>query len=156
MLSPLDRESGPLPGPFVGPRSWLTMWSVWCGQIATEKALGFDWKALCRRPTGVGALPNRQNHWGEHLPLDDREGNVDLLEPTGVDRRMDQNNTSAKGFNPNRRFTAASHIPPVYLPCGEILQGPAALVFVLDRGRSARPGRQRGMTAEAGVCDAGP
>ena len=58
---------------------------------------------------------------------------------------------SAKGFNPGRRFTAPYHIPPVYIPCGEILQGPTALVFVLDIGRSAWPGRQRGMTADAGL-----
>src|SRR5215475_9646956 len=58
---------------------------------------------------------------------------------------------SATGVKPGRRFTAPHHIPSVYLPGGERLQSPTAFVFVLDRGRSARPRRQRGMTAAAGL-----
>ena len=58
---------------------------------------------------------------------------------------------SAKGVNPGRRCTATHHIPSVSIPCGEILPSPTALVCVLDRGRSAQPRQQRGMTADAGL-----
>src|SRR5262245_34510177 len=114
------------------------------------------------------------------------------MEPPGVERRMDHNETgitvpqalyrgcsamrramvdepeqpcadtvrflcqpvvdqAATGCNPGRRGTAAPPIPSMDIPGGERWPSPTALVFVLDRGRSARPRRQRGMTAEAGL-----
>jgi len=90
----LDREIGHRRVSVVWPRSWRTRWSVWGGQMSSEKALDFAWKALRRRLPGVGALPNRQNHGGgEHLPLDDRDVDCDLIEPTGVHWRLDQHDT---------------------------------------------------------------
>src|SRR5499427_3373975 len=60
----------------------------------------------------------------------------------------------AKGFNTGPRFTSAYDISPAYVPGGQILQGPLALVFVLNRGRSTWRGRQGGMATAAGL-DAG-
>src|SRR5215510_1055276 len=57
----------------------------------------------------------------------------------------------AKGCNTGPRFTPAYDIAPAYVPGGQILQGPLALVFVLNIGRSARRGRQGGMTTAAGL-----
>src|SRR5215813_6520939 len=60
----------------------------------------------------------------------------------------------AKGFNTRPRFTPAHDISPAYVPGGQILQGPLALVFVFNIGRAARRGRQGGMATAAGL-DAG-
>src|SRR5467141_592898 len=59
MLPPLGRGIGHLRAPFDGPRSLLTMRSVWYGQTSTGKAWDFDSKALRTRPAGAGALPSR-------------------------------------------------------------------------------------------------
>jgi hypothetical protein len=122
---------------------------------------------------------------GQYLPLDNREGDFDLLEPTGVDWGMDQNETRSaltppllrgstamrravvpdpeppfarprrflsqhlvdeptKRANARRRFTTAYHIPSAHIPCGQVLQGPPALVVVRDIGRSTRWGGREG------------
>ena len=52
-------------------------------------------------------------------------------------------NAFTDGFEAGRRFPAAPHVPPVHIPSGQIWPGAAALVFVLDIGRSARR-RRRG------------
>src|SRR5215468_1145065 len=126
---------------------------------------------------------------------DDGEVDFDLIEPTGVDWCMDQNDTRidltqpllrgspamrravvynpkqpfprpigflcqhlldqpAKGCNTGPRFTPAHDIAPAYVPGGQILQGPLALIFVLNIGRAARRRRQGGMATVAGL-DAG-
>src|SRR6266496_2597785 len=133
--------------------------------------------------------------WCQHLALDDGEVDFDLIEPTGVDRRMDQNNTGidvtqplgsgcaamrravihdpeqafagpirflsqhlldqpAKWSDAGLRFTAPYDVPPAHIPCGQILQGASALVFVLDVDRSTWRWGQRGMAAAVGL-DAG-
>src|SRR5712691_3108745 len=43
----------------------------------------------------------------QHLPLNDREVDLDLIEPTGVDRRMDQNDTRIDLTQPLLRSGAA-------------------------------------------------
>jgi hypothetical protein len=52
---------------------------------------------------------------------------------------MDQ---PAKGFDAGCRFTPSHHVPPANIPGGQIVQGTAALVFVLDAGWSVRGGGQ--------------
>src|SRR2546422_8544782 len=60
----------------------------------------------------------------------------------------------AKGLNPSRRFTSPYDMPPADVPGGQILQGTTALIFVLDRGRSAWR-RTQGRMAPAAGLDAG-
>src|SRR2546423_5035677 len=57
----------------------------------------------------------------------------------------------AKGCNTSRQLTPAHDISPADVPGSQILQGSSALVFVLDIGRSARRGRQRGRATAAGL-----
>jgi len=82
-----------------------------------------------------------------HDPKQPFAGTVRFLRQHLVDQ-------SAKGYHASRRFTPTYHVPPAHIPCGQIWQGAAALVFVFDIGRSARCGGQGGMAADAGL-DAG-
>jgi hypothetical protein len=131
------------------------------------------------RLTGVGRFQVGEVIGCQHLPLDDGEIDLDLIELTGMDRGMEQDDTGiglmqpllcsfttmrraivhnpeqafpgsirflrqhlmdqpAKWFDAGGRFTPSHHAPPANLPCGQILQGTAALVFVLDVGWSVR------------------
>src|ERR687896_322912 len=99
-----------------GPRSWLTTQAIWFGQISTEKALGVGWTVLHTRPAGVGSHPSWQSHWAQHLPLDDREVDLHLIQPTSMDRGMNQDDAGInltqsplRGLTPMRR--AVVHDP---------------------------------------------
>ena len=61
---------------------------------------------------------------------------------------MDQ---PAKWLDAGYRFTPSHHVPPANIPGGQILQGTAALVFVLDAGWSVRGGGQGWVAADAGL-----
>jgi len=61
---------------------------------------------------------------------------------------------AAKGFHTGCQFTPAHDIPPANVPGSQILPGSTTLGCVLELGRSARCGRQRGMATAAGL-DAG-
>jgi hypothetical protein len=59
---------------------------------------------------------------------------------------------AAAGCHTGPRCTPAHAISPADVPGGQRWQGPLALVCVLNRGRSARRGRQGGMAPAAGVA----
>src|SRR5262245_3264999 len=79
-----------------------------------------------------------------HDPKQPFTGPIWFLRPHLLDQ-------PAKGCNTGRPFTPAHDVPPADIPGGQILQGPPALVFVLDIGRAARGWRQGGMATAAGL-----
>src|SRR5215510_6197826 len=93
MLPPLDRESEALPGPFVEPRSWLTMWSVWYGQFPLKRLWALIGKLFVEGQPESERFQIGKLIGSEDLPLDNSEVDFNLIEPTGVDWRMDHNET---------------------------------------------------------------